>query len=947
MNKQRTRLIAVLIIVVIWSSILPSCGIRMQSGRNSAEEYVNGSNQQADVAVEASWIVKWSSYDIQDEHIISRSVVLSEQPEMAISIMRPTDEANPDEWLSMLKQSKFIQYVEPNQRVSTMATAVRPNDPYEVKQLYLKQIKADIAWSYKKKSPEMVIAIVDTGVDSSHPDLKGNLVQGINLLDASQPEDDNGHGTNVAGVIAAVGDNGIGTTGVTWSAKIMPVKALDSRGYGDEDKLGAGILYAVDHGAKIVVMSVGLYRYSNYMQDIVNYAEQKGVLLIAATGNDGDRYSDKIEIKYPAAYPSVLAVGGILPDMEVDSRSNSGPEIDVVAPWHVFTTSMGGGYRPAEGTSMSAPQVAGVAALVWSINPSLKPYQIREHLRRTAQDVGETGWDSSSGYGMLRADKAVMMKPQNDSLSSNATRTTARVFPVDTMQSAIITAASDSDWYRVDSPYDGVLKLNLSRIEGNGQINVRHYTGNSKSYKTYSDVGKNEASIRVNKGVQYLQLQSAHATKTSPVAYKIWTHLEILDDPFEPNDRQYEAYSLNARRQQITGTFSHKADEDWYVIQLPYKGTLSLKVSTDTVRIDPLLQIKGAGLEYTKLVDENVEGQAELIVLSDLGPGKLYLKVENAVTAKAEPVAGEYTLFIDYARQYTDPNEPNDKQYEAVTISPDTDYYGVFHDRGDTDWFQFVVDEPVYGSFHVKQIPSNRTVQLKLYKNGSKPLLSAHNAKNQSSMETEMKLDKGTYYVQLTTDNKFDQQSYAFQTKLTTLIAGVRDIGDHWARDAIVHVLNKGWMNGYSDARFEPNQTITRAEAASVLAKVFELQSIKVEAGQPSYQDVGKKHWAYQAIEQATLANIVNGYKPGWYGPSMQVTRAQMAVMMGNGLQLQPGPIVNAPFADVSVKHWAAPMLSKMKSSGLLGGNPNNMFNPDRNATRAEFVALLQSVVGK
>ncbi|UUZ82595.1 S8 family serine peptidase [Paenibacillus sp. P26] len=215
------------------------------------------------------------------------------------------------------------------------------------------------AWDTAQENRDMVIAIVDTGIDLNHPDLKANLVPGVNLVNPKPPpQDDNGHGTNVAGIIAAVGGNDRGVAGMLWKAKLMPVKALESDGSGGEQKLGEGIRYAVDHGAKIVVLSLGLNKYSSYMSDIVRYAEERDVLLVVATGNEGNR------VKYPAAYPTVLAVGGVDSDGTVDVRSNTGPEIDVVAPWDVFTTAKGGDYEYKDGTSMAAPQVAARCALL-------------------------------------------------------------------------------------------------------------------------------------------------------------------------------------------------------------------------------------------------------------------------------------------------------------------------------------------------------------------------------------------------------------------------------------------------------------------------------------------------------------------------------------------------------------------------------------------------------
>ncbi len=278
--------------------------------------------------------------------------------------------------------------------------AAQADDPFLTKQSNLQQIHMSEAWDVTQENTGMTIAIVDTGVQLSHPDLKPNLVKGVNLIQPSlPPEDDNGHGTNVAGIIGAVGNNDRGVAGMLWKTRMMPIKALEADGSGDEQKLGEGIRYAVDHGAKIVVLSLGLNKYSAYLSDIVKYAEERDVLLVAATGNEGNR------VKYPAAYPTVLAVGGVTENGQIDPRSNTGLEIDVVAPWNVFTTGLGGSYENKDGTSMAAPQVAAAAALIWGRNPEMKAYQIRQWIRQTADDLDASGWDSSTGYGSLRVDR--------------------------------------------------------------------------------------------------------------------------------------------------------------------------------------------------------------------------------------------------------------------------------------------------------------------------------------------------------------------------------------------------------------------------------------------------------------------------------------------------------------------------------------------------------------
>ncbi|MGG4394733.1 S8 family serine peptidase [Paenibacillus thiaminolyticus] len=884
-----------------------------------------------------SWIIKWKNGH-HDERLLANSDIVSEQQAINISIVKPHQAEATVEWLETLRQSEHVEYVQPNQTVRTLNASAKPNDPLYSQQSYLRQIGADKAWAQAKGNSNITIALVDTGVDLNHPDLKHNLVKGTNLLEAGLPMDDNGHGTSVAGVLASVGNNGKGTTGVLWNAKIMPIKALDAQGYGDEDKLGAGILYAVDHGAKIVVMSVGLYRYSKYMEDIVNYAEKKGVLLVAATGNDGLRYQEKVEVKYPAAYPTVLAVGGSSPDLLVEPRSNTGPEVDLVAPWHVYTTALGGGYKAEEGTSMSAPQAAGAAALLWSKYPGLKPYQIREHLRRTAQNIESAGWDRQSGYGLLRVDEALRIPYDEQAFGTNTTRGSARVFPIDTSLSGVFAPNKRTQWFVVDAPYEGTLQLSLERIQGKGTVQATHYVGKQSAGKTYSDAGGKKTVIPVKQGLNMIRLQHQGYEGKETLSYKLSSRFFIYEDPFESNDLQYQAYTIPARTQDIVGTFGHTGDVDWYMIQLPRKGTLRLKVSVDTVRIDPALEVRGSHIR-TQWIDEEKEGRSESAVLTDLPAGKYYIQVQNVVTAHPEPVAGEYKLHVEYITQYTDPNEPNDKMYEAVTMSEGTEYVGVFDKDSDVDWFQFTVKSPVYGKVALKNLPSDRNVSMTVMTKEQKKIAGAQSSAKLEQILAGAVLEPGTYYVRLTTDKKFDTKYYRLSFSTEPLVEGFRDIGAHWAQEAIVEAVRSNWISGYDEALFRPNRQITRAEAAAVLAKAFELSgSIQ---GAPTFTDVPAKHWAYADVSRVAKAGITGGIGNGRFGPGLPVKRAEMAVMMGKALGIKPERPAEAPFRDVPVSHWAAPMLAAMKEQGLIQGMDGDMFAPERQATRAEFVSML------
>ena len=307
-----------------------------------------------------------------------------------------------------LQATGGVSYAGPNHLYHEMLT---PNDEqYNAGQQWgVTQIKAEQAWDVTTGSNNIVIAILDTGTATDHPDLEGKIVGGWNIVNNSnRPYDDNGHGTYTAGIAAAESNNGRGVVGISWGARIMPVKVLTGRGSGSEEDIAAGIRWAVDHGARIINASLGGEFDSEVMRDAVKYAADHNVLVVAASGNTPNGNPN-----YPAAYDSVLAVGATGRSDTFTGFSSWGPYVDVTAPGvGILSTAWDNGsltYEYGNGTSASCPFVSGVAALVLSVNPSLTAAQVKQIIEDSSDDFGNPGWDEHYGFGRLNAAKAVQM----------------------------------------------------------------------------------------------------------------------------------------------------------------------------------------------------------------------------------------------------------------------------------------------------------------------------------------------------------------------------------------------------------------------------------------------------------------------------------------------------------------------------------------------------------
>ncbi|MFM7051742.1 MAG: S8 family serine peptidase [Planctomycetota bacterium] len=263
-------------------------------------------------------------------------------------------------------------------------------------------VKAEGAWSYTTGDANLVIAVLDSGIDP-HPELAGRILAGINVPDGNTVTiDECNHGTHVAGILAATGNNGAGIAGMTWNAKLLPVVVVNGCS-GFEADVASGLTWATDQGAKLVNMSLQFYLGGTPLQQAVQYAHAQGVLMVAATGNNGNT-----NIAAPARYNQTIAVAATDNRDVRASFSNYGAEVDVCAPGvNVYSLSGATSYAYKSGTSFAAPHIAGAAALLWSLDPTLTRDEVRAAIVSTAVDLGTPGTDQFYGAGRLDAAAAL------------------------------------------------------------------------------------------------------------------------------------------------------------------------------------------------------------------------------------------------------------------------------------------------------------------------------------------------------------------------------------------------------------------------------------------------------------------------------------------------------------------------------------------------------------
>ncbi|GIV04439.1 MAG: hypothetical protein KatS3mg016_0014 [Fimbriimonadales bacterium] len=392
--------------------------------------------------------------------------IASQNPPINAYVVRLAPGISMESAGEFLRALPGVRYVEPNYLAFAFAT---PNDPSYGQQYGLARIQANLAWDIWQPQRTVYIAIIDTGIDSNHPDLTnkmrrhaGGAIYGYNTLNnTTNALDDNGHGTHCAGIAAAEINNGIGIAGVAaWNpaianansfVQLMPVKVLSSSGSGSLDGVARGITWAADNGAHILSLSLGAGSGAQQLQDAVNYAWTRGCLIVVAAGNGGSSSP-----QYPAYYTNCIAVAATDSADRLASFSQYGSWVDIAAPGvSILSTYPSNRYQSLSGTSMACPHVAGAAAVLWSHNPSLTNAQLRSALETNVDPYQPySGRTIAQGAGRLNVYRALQAVggggPTQPSLNTLSLNPTSVVGGNSSTGTVTLTAAAPSGGFVVN-----------------------------------------------------------------------------------------------------------------------------------------------------------------------------------------------------------------------------------------------------------------------------------------------------------------------------------------------------------------------------------------------------------------------------------------------------------------------------------------------------------------
>lgn len=731
-----------------------------------------GKKESGKKTVQQEWVIKWKEKKVDPAFLHTVDVLHRRENGGGISMLvRLKGGVKEDEWLDRWSSHVNVEFIHPNQKYEVEKEKHRDGGA-QGGLYYINQIRADEAWRKvplpikKTESDQSVtVAVVDTGIDLDHPALVPYLVEGVNLKDSSlPPEDKMGHGTHVAGVVAEVWKGWEGKGELT-GLHLMPVKVMSDGSDGDVYYTSEGIREAVRRGARVIVLAQGSWTYSEAMADAVAYAEEHGVVVVGAAGNASVNREGEIlynsPIYYPAAFPTVIGVGSVGPAGKVVPTSNWGTGIDVVAPGEgIRAAILDGKFGKDSGTSFATPQVGALAALILRKDPNQNPAQVRNLIRQTARPEKGHRWNQQYGYGLIDVHRALTEKPRKDIHEPNDREAEAAPFPMNQVVEGVLDGAGDRDCFEVEVSYSGMLTLTL---KGAGKKNpelTAEITAADQKRVRYE--GKQAEQIRVT--VPHGSVIACYSTAGDRSwEYTLENRYRPQPDEYENNDHQWNAFNIKVKSgySVFRGTLHKRRDYDWYRLDIPDEGTLTLRVDIWSPRGDPVMFIQREGSWKGRKVDQGAEGKAEEYRMK-VKQESVYVRVSDYGT---NPIDDPYNLIVRFEPKNGDAEEAHRTPSRAAPLHPGTTAERM-DGEADPDWYILFLPQKEKATIQIRIPRGAEDATWWLYDENLRVLEEKHLSKGRKQSDLGSELAPGTYYLRVRGGDADAGKSYRLKVTL-------------------------------------------------------------------------------------------------------------------------------------------------------------------------------------
>ncbi|MGE8203691.1 S8 family peptidase [Heyndrickxia sp. NPDC080065] len=611
-------------------------------------------------------------------------------------------------------------------------------DPKVKDQYHLSLLKIAEAQKLAGKN-KVTVAVIDTGVDKNHPELKGAFTKNsYNVLNPMSQTKPDIHGTHVTGIIASKKGNEIGGYGINPNVNILSIDVFDRIGIFTSDyTIAEGILYAIDHGAKVINISLGSWYRSLLLEEAVQKAIDKGVTIVAAAGNDGEDIPN-----YPAAYEGVISVGSVNKDKKLSYTSNFGPSIDLVAPGEdiyapIYDLEKKSTFETLSGTSMASPMIAGVASLLLSKHPNLKPVQVEYILEHTATDLGEKGFDHKYGYGLVNPTAALKYDIKKLPTFVKNKWTKKEILQIaeklsganSYVKEGTLTKPFEQKWVQFHVEKGEYIQTQVAPSPLYDLKTMIHFYSDDESQSQILDVndvgaGKTEGKLvkAPFSGTIAIGVKDVNGNYDDSSAKKSKYKLKISRQTEEPKDESTFESPINVPSLPYTSgslaLFGEKGDDDFFTFKTTDQQVVKLSIN-GIDGVDSAIQVytkESLGLSSEKEEDgsvstgeeppappisiDNIEpdwqvnnggiGEGETLTIPANPDTEYYVKVTN------KPGFNDGFFFEDFGKQSSEPQSsllPYHLKIEGKILPPDEDNFPILDEvENPVDYYQRILD---------------------------------------------------------------------------------------------------------------------------------------------------------------------------------------------------------------------------------------------------------------